>query len=1456
MEGNVPSAVPSKSKPRRKVKKRTTRPNQTLPAKKQFKASPTNDLEMSEKPLPKPEDSPNEQTPEIPEEALQGLINRFGPGISELLGAGSQRGKRNQKVQQLLSDIQAVGDEMRQLQGLMELCDYFNMSMEELLGGFPVDQFVPSLVDLLNYEHNPDIMLLSTRALSYMIESIPKSARSVVHNHAIPIFCNRLMFIQYIDVAEQTLQILAKISKDHSAAVLEAGGLMAVLTYLDFFGMSVQRSSVATAANLCRNVAAQNFELVLSVLPLLTNLLLHSDGKVVESAILCFQRLVKSFHKDPSKIAALAGEGLIDNCIQLLTGAAPAGVIERPGSVLIVLQVICKRQPDNVVGILERGIGPVLKNLLESNDQGSTPTPNSSHILDLLSFVNSVFPELPPNRAPIVVKREQYIIPKQLVDTPPEPTEHEKILRDNFSLFENFAQCVYGAVKETFSMNIDTTIRTQCLSIVLKIIFFIPEDKLIPLLKDMGTSTFVANLLSSNRHSYVATALRLANVLLEKMEEIFRKYFTREGAVFAIETLASPEYIKDIDSLDINTKEVKKWISQEAKALKEKFFVSDDMDESEDEVIEFATEELKKLRKLLKQLNKAEELVDQKELLEEVAQMLISDGGVSVFEFLRSGAAESLYSFLSANINSDQREERWELFATVMEAGKHSRAPLQALITLLQNTLLQSEKFVILLNDRKGPGSGIKFLAKPFKLRLKRSSDETVLSDFSSNVVGIEPLASVGAVEKFLWDKIQPAVDIEEEEDEEVVIEDNSMDSSGFEEFADDTEHVLEVEPPAALRASACLQSRKSENSTSKRLQFYYNGEPLASDDNIFRLLQHHFNKNLSVLRADSVANITPAQKLWNTEHTLSYKRTMIASSSASKPQIPPEPSLLYNSTNPMQYFMEHNLNFSLPVPDDLRAVLLFLKFLNKFMNTWKPKSKVVRDMRRDKDLSSDLIANKITLKLSQQLQDTLMLCCGELPPWCEFVARCCPFLLPFDIRRQYFTCTRLGIARALHCLQQVCPPENGAEQFKVGRIHRQKVRVSRSHILRCVFRVMELYGRSKSVLEVEFFDEAGTGLGPTLEFFTLVSHQLQRSDLNMWCHDSTYSIPREDHIDETKKQQQKKKRPDNPLQAEGPFQYVSNKGGLFPSPLKESDSNASFIRKMFQLFGVVAGKAILDERMLDIHLSLPFFKWLVGKPLTISDLAIVYPEIAKSMREFQKVVQQYRDALASNEGVSKEDLQKTILYRDCAIEDLCLTFVLPGRSDWELKENGKDIPVTLDNLAEYVELVVETLLVSGVRVQMESFRKGFQSVLPITSLCYFSVSEISSMLCGWTPTSQEYWEVNAILDAIVCDHQYTINSLPVQYFATALHSLNNEEKRNFLFFLTGSPRLPIGGFKSLHPRLTVVRKDTEGSPDDYLPSVMTCVNYVKLPAYSAPDITACQLKRAISDGLASFHLS
>lgn len=48
----------------------------------------------------------------------------------------------------------------------------------------------------------------------------------------------------------------------------------------------------------------------------------------------------------------------------------------------------------------------------------------------------------------------------------------------------------------------------------------------------------------------------------------------------------------------------------------------------------------------------------------------------------------------------------------------------------------------------------------------------------------------------------------------------------------------------------------------------------------------------------------------------------------------------------------------------------------------------------------------------------------------------------------------------------------------------------------------MELYARQRAVLELEFFNEVGTGLGPTLEFYTLLSHDLQRRSLRMWRHE------------------------------------------------------------------------------------------------------------------------------------------------------------------------------------------------------------------------------------------------------------------------------------------------------------------------------------------------------------------
>lgn len=64
-------------------------------------------------------------------------------------------------------------------------------------------------------------------------------------------------------------------------------------------------------------------------------------------------------------------------------------------------------------------------------------------------------------------------------------------------------------------------------------------------------------------------------------------------------------------------------------------------------------------------------------------------------------------------------------------------------------------------------------------------------------------------------------------------------------------------------------------------------------------------------------------------------------------------------------------------------------------------------------------------------------------------------------------------------------------------------------------------------------------------------------------------------------------------------------------------------------------------------------------------------------------------------------------------------------------------------------------------------------------------------------------------------------------------------------------------GFRGLNPSLTVVRKANEHplKADDYLPSAMTSVNYLKLPEHSSKQVLKDKLKVAIQ-GVASFYLS
>jgi E3 ubiquitin-protein ligase TRIP12 len=114
------------------------------------------------------------------------------------------------ELDHLLSGLRS-GDESTQLICVGEVAEYLAMANEETMSSFPVDPFVSALVALLRIEHNPEIMLLAMRALCHMIEAQPQAAGTIASSGAVEMIVEKIVTMQYIDLAEQAIVALEKV---------------------------------------------------------------------------------------------------------------------------------------------------------------------------------------------------------------------------------------------------------------------------------------------------------------------------------------------------------------------------------------------------------------------------------------------------------------------------------------------------------------------------------------------------------------------------------------------------------------------------------------------------------------------------------------------------------------------------------------------------------------------------------------------------------------------------------------------------------------------------------------------------------------------------------------------------------------------------------------------------------------------------------------------------------------------------------------------------------------------------------------------------------------------------------------------------------------------------------------------------------------------------------------------
>ncbi|XP_029106108.1 E3 ubiquitin-protein ligase HECTD1 isoform X7 [Scleropages formosus] len=576
-----------------------------------------------------------------------------------------------------------------------------------------------------------------------------------------------------------------------------------------------------------------------------------------------------------------------------------------------------------------------------------------------------------------------------------------------------------------------------------------------------------------------------------------------------------------------------------------------------------------------------------------------------------------------------------------------------------------------------------------------------------------------------------------------------------------------------------------------------------------------------------------------------------------------------------------------------------------------------------------EFTSKKITTKILQQIEEPLALASGALPDWCEQLTSKCPFLIPFETRQLYFTCTAFGASRAIVWLQNrreatmersrpsTTVRRDDPGEFRVGRLKHERVKVPRGeNMMEWAESIMLIHADRKSVLEVEFLGEEGTGLGPTLEFYALVAAEFQRTSLGIWLCD-------DDFPDDESRQV------DLGGGLKPPGYYVQRSCGLFPAPFPQDSDDMERLSKLFHFLGIFLAKCIQDNRLVDLPISQPFFKLLcmgdiksnmskllyqsrgeadlhfseiqleasteeghdtysVGsfdedsksefildppkpKPpawyhgiLTWEDFELVNPHRAKFLKEIKELAVKRRQILG-NKSLSEDEkntrLQDLMLKNPTgsgpplSMEDLGLNFQfcpsskVHGFSAVDLKPNGEDEMVTLDNAEEYVELMFDFSMHSGIQKQMEAFRDGFNRVFPMEKLSSFSPKEVQMILCGNQSPS---WTPEDVINYTEPKLGYTRDSPGFLRFVRVLCGMSSDERKAFLQFTTGCSTLPPGGLANLHPRLTIVRK--VDATDSSYPSVNTCVHYLKLPEYSSEEIMRERLLAATMEK--GFHLN
>ncbi|ESP05641.1 hypothetical protein LOTGIDRAFT_181433 [Lottia gigantea] len=258
----------------------------------------------------------------------------------------------------------------------------------------------------------------------------------------------------------------------------------------------------------------------------------------------------------------------------------------------------------------------------------------------------------------------------------------------------------------------------------------------------------------------------------------------------------------------------------------------------------------------------------------------------------------------------------------------------------------------------------------------------------------------------------------------------------------------------------------------------------------------------------------------------------------------------------------------------------------------------------------------------------------------------------------------------------------------------------------------------------------------------------------------------------------------------------------------------------LYKFLGILFGVAIRTKKPLDLHLAPCVWKLLAGMTLQVEDIEEVDYLYIQSLRGILNI---------QENGVNETNFHEFIPIDSFEGQSSSgeMVPVIPG---------GLKIPLHFNNRKDYVDRVMQYRLHEMDR-QAELIREGMSWIIPVPLLSLLSASALEQLVCGTAEVS-----IN-VLRQVVRYRGIEESHILIKWFWETLENFTNDERIQFLRFISGRTRLPTNP-ADISQRFQIMTSDRGLNS---LPTSQTCFFQLRLPMYSSQEVLAEKLRYAIN---------